>query len=101
MGAAAEGSSRRAPLRNGFERWEELTPGEPVKLTINLRPTANVFLPGHRVRLEISSSNLPRYDRNLNTPGAGTADKTEMKIADQQVFHDPKRPSKILLPVLE
>ena len=91
----------RAPLRNGFERWEELTPGEPVKLTINLRPTANVFLPGHRVRLEISSSNFPRYDRNLNTPGAGIADKTEMKIADQQVFHDPKRPSKILLPVLE
>ena len=91
----------RAPLRNGFETWEELTPGKPYELTIKLRPTANIFLPGHRIRVEISSSNFPRYDRNLNTPGANIAEKTDYKAAGQQVFHDRQRPSRILLPVLK
>jgi predicted acyl esterase len=51
--------------------------------------------------VEISSSDFPRFDRNLNTPGANIAEKTGMLTADQQVFHDPSRPSRILLPVLE
>jgi uncharacterized protein len=91
----------RAPLRNGFEKWEELTPGQPYELSIELRPTANVFLPGHRLRVDVTSSDFPRFDRNLNTPGAEFGSKTEIRTADQQVFHDPARPSRILLPVLE
>ncbi len=91
----------RAPLRNGWERWEELEPGKPYELTIELTPTANVFLPGHRLRLDISSSNFPRFDRNLNTPGAGLAGKAESRPASQQVFHDRAHPSRLVLPVLD
>jgi len=90
----------RAPLRDGFETWKELTPGQPYELTIELRPTANVFLTRHCIRVEISSSNFPRYDRNLNTPGANIAAKVDYKTAEQQVFHDRHRPSRIFLPVL-
>ncbi|HUU28479.1 MAG TPA: CocE/NonD family hydrolase [archaeon] len=91
----------RAPFKDGFERWNELIPGKPYELTITLRPTANVFLAGHRIRVEISSSDFPRFDRNLNTTGASSLDKTGMSVADQQVFHDPARPSHIILPVLK
>ncbi|MBN2288518.1 MAG: CocE/NonD family hydrolase, partial [Candidatus Glassbacteria bacterium] len=91
----------RAPFRDGYEAWHELEPGKPYELTIGLTPTATVFLTGHRIRVEVSSSDFPRFDRNLNTPGAATAEKTEVKAADQQVFHDSGRQSRILLPVLE
>jgi len=91
----------RAPLRNGFDTWQELEPGRPYEFTITLTPTAITFLAGHRIRVEISSSDFPRFDRNLNTPGANIAEKTGMVTADQQVFHDPGRPSCIRLPVLE
>ena len=91
----------RAPFRDGFDTWHELEPGTPYEFTITLRPTANVFLAGHRIRVEISSSDFPRFDRNLNTPGADIAEKTEMVVADQQVFHEPGRPSRLLLPVLK
>jgi uncharacterized protein len=90
----------RAPFRNGYESWNELEPGKPYEFTITLRPTANVFLAGHCIRVEISSSDFPRFDRNLNTAGADISDKTEIVVADQQVFHDSKRPSRILLNVL-
>jgi len=95
------GGILRAPLRNGFDRWEELEPGKVYEFTIQLRPTANLFLPGHQVRVEISSSNFPRYDRNLNTTGADIAEKTEIASASQQVYHDRQRPSQIILSVLE
>ncbi|HUU27647.1 MAG TPA: CocE/NonD family hydrolase [archaeon] len=91
----------RAPFKDGFDRWSELAPGKPYELTITLRPTANVFLAGHRIRVEISSSDFPRFARNLNTPGANISEKTGMAIARQQVFHDPRQLSRILLPVLK
>jgi uncharacterized protein len=56
----------RACFRNGFERPEPLVPGEVVQVRIALYPTANRFLPGHRIRLEIASSNFPRFDVNPN-----------------------------------
>jgi len=90
----------RAPLRNSLERWEELVPGQPTRLVIELTPTANTFQAGHCVRLEVSSSDFPRYDRNLNTPGPAFSGKTEYKIADQQVFHDKERSSRLILPVM-
>jgi hypothetical protein len=59
-----------------------------------------VFQKGHRIRMEISSSNFPRFDRNPNTGGA-VADATELRKATQTVYHDARRPSYVLLPVLE
>jgi hypothetical protein len=57
-----------------------------------------VFEAGHRIRLDVSSSNFPRYSRNLNT-GEGL-DGTEMAAADQTVYHDAERPSRVELPVV-
>ena len=59
----------RARYRNSLAEPEPLTPGVPVKLSLDLSVTSNVFLPGHRIRLEVSSSNFPRFDRNTNTGG--------------------------------
>ena len=54
----------RARYRNSLERASPVTPGEIYKYVINVWPTSNVFLPGHQIRLEVSSSNFPHYDRN-------------------------------------
>jgi putative CocE/NonD family hydrolase len=64
-----------------------------------MAPTSNLFLAGHRLRVEISSSNFPRFDRNLNT-GEDIFTSTRMQIARQTVFHDAQRPSHILLPIV-
>ena len=103
---APDGSARtltagilRARYRNGKREPELLTPGEPVVLRIDLLATSNVFLVGHRIRLEVSSSNFPRFDRNANT-GAAFATRAEIQAADQTVFHDRERPSYLLLPVV-
>jgi uncharacterized protein len=77
-----------------------IRPGEVYEYVIDLWATSNVFLAGHRIRLEVSSSNFPLFDRNTNTglPQA-TADRTT--TARQTVFHDALRPSHILLPLIE
>jgi hypothetical protein len=89
----------RARYRHGPERPAPLTPGAVEQYTVDLWATANVFLPGHRIRVEISSSNFPRFDRNPNT-GRPAADDSDLQAALQTVFHDPDRPSHILLPVV-
>ncbi|MEZ5419179.1 MAG: CocE/NonD family hydrolase [Vicinamibacterales bacterium] len=76
-----------------------ITPGTPYEITIEVGATGNVFLPGHRIRLEISSSNFPRYDRNPNT-GAPFATGAATAVARQTVFHDATRPSRLILPVI-
>ena len=76
-----------------------VTPGEVVRYEIELGPTSNVFLAGHAVRLEISSSNFPRFDRNLNT-GISSATSADMVAAQQTVYHDAGCPSHIVLPVV-
>jgi uncharacterized protein len=76
-----------------------ITPGDVLEYTIDLWASSNTFLPGHRIRVEISSSNFPRFDRNLNTgedPGTGT----RMEVAKQTVHHSDKYPSHIVLPVI-
>ena len=62
--------------------------------------TSHVFLPGHRIRVEISSSNFPRFDRNLNT-GEDQATATRRQTARQTVLHDQRYPSHIVLPVIQ
>ena len=76
-----------------------LTPGQVHELTIDLWATSHVFLPGHSLRLEIASSNFPRFDRNLNT-GEDQATGTRWQTAAQTIFHDQRYPSHILLPVI-
>jgi putative CocE/NonD family hydrolase len=89
----------RARYRDGFERGEPLQPGVPAQLTLDLAGTSNVFERGHRIRLEVSSSNFPRFDRNTNT-GANIATDPEVVVATNTVFHDAARPSYITLPVV-
>ena len=91
----------RAPQRNGLDRWEELEPGKACEVTIDLRPTAIAFQAGHRVRLEVSSSNFPRFARSMNTTGADQSNKTEWVIAEQNVFHGGDMKSALILPVFE
>ena len=89
----------RAGYRRSPSDPTPLTPGEPVALTIDLWATAHVFLAGHCIRLEISSSNFPRFDRNLNT-AADQATTSDYRSARQTVFHHQARPSHVLLPVI-
>ncbi len=76
-----------------------LTPNLPVELTIDLGATSNLFRAGHRIRLEVSSSNFPRFDRNPNTGGVFGED-AELRLAEQQVFHGASRPSRLIVPVV-
>ena len=76
-----------------------IEPGKVYRYQIDLWVTSNVFLPGHRIRVEISSSNFPRFDRNPNTGHAFGAD-AELKKANQTVYHDAQYPSHLLLPVI-
>ncbi|GAA0934939.1 CocE/NonD family hydrolase [Pseudonocardia zijingensis] len=93
---------QRARYRRSLTRPELLEPGAVHDLTIDLGVTSNVFLPGHRIRLEVSSSNFPRYDRNTNTGGAIAADgEDELAVAVNRVHHGPARPSRLVLPVIE
>jgi len=89
----------RARYRDSRTAGKPLTPGEVSKFTIDLWATSHVFLPGHRVRVEVSSSNFPRFDRNLNT-GENPATGTRWQTARQTVFHDSRYPSHITLPLI-
>ena len=76
-----------------------LEPGEIYEYTIDLWATSNVFKAGHRIRVEVSSSNFPRFDRNTNT-GNTIAEDTEFKPAMQTVLHTSQHPSHITLPIV-
>lgn len=89
----------RARYRNSQEKPEFMNPGEVYKFTIDLWATSNVFKAGHKLRLEVSSSNFPRFDRNLNT-GEPAANATRMTRATNTVYHDGEHPSAIVLPVV-
>ncbi len=74
------------------------TPGEVTRIRITLFPTANLFLRGHRIRLDISSSNFPKFDVNPNTGADGPA--RHRRIAHNSVYLDAGRPSRLTLPIL-
>ncbi len=74
-------------------------PGEMVKVRITLFPTANLFMPGHRIRLDISSSNFPKFDVNPNT-GEPEGNALRKRVAVNTVFVDAAHPSRIVLPLL-
>jgi hypothetical protein len=89
----------RARYRESRKAASFIVPGRVYEYTIDLWATSNTFLPGHRIRLEISSSNFPRFDRNLNT-GGDTMTDTAMVKATQTIYHDAQYPSHIVLPVI-
>lgn len=89
----------RARFRESTSEAKLLTPGAVVHLKIDLWSTSNVFLKGHRIRLEVSSSNFPRFDRNLNT-GKGAGESAEFVKATNTVLHDAAHPSAVILPVV-
>jgi uncharacterized protein len=91
----------RARYRNSLAEPELLTPGEVYELSLDLSVTSNVFLPGHRIRLEVSSSNFPRFDRNTNTGGVIADESAEQAaVAVNRVLHGPGHPSRLTLPVI-
>jgi putative CocE/NonD family hydrolase len=90
----------RSRFRDSFEHPRLLEPGEPVGIDVDLYGVANRFLAGHRLRLEITSSWFPRFERNLNTGAPNNLLETEAVIAEQRVFHDPQRTSVLMLPIV-
>lgn len=89
----------RARYRRSKTTPELLVPGTRYEVRIDVGATGNVFLPGHRIRLEVSSSNFPRYDRNPNTGAAFATDATTV-TARQTVFHERDAASHLVLPVI-
>ena len=72
---------------------------QPTKIQLDLWPTSMVFLKEHRIRLEVSSSNYPRFDRNPNTEGA-IATETQPIAAKQTIYHSPETPARLILPII-
>jgi len=90
----------RARYRNGRGPAQPIKPNEVLEYDIDMWATSNVFKAGHRIRLEISSSNFPRFDRNPNT-GGDIATETEMVPALQTIYHDTNRPSHLTISVIQ
>jgi hypothetical protein len=89
----------RARYRQSLDEPTPIEPGKLYRYEIDLWVTSNVFLPGHKIRVEISSSNFPRFDRNPNTGHAFGAD-AELQTAEQTVHHAGEHASHIVLPVI-
>lgn len=88
----------RLRYRAGVDRPQSYLPGNVERIVVPMGVTANVFKAGHRIRLHVSSSNYPRFDRNPNT-GRPIASDTQMRTARQTLYHDPAHPSSLRLPV--
>lgn len=89
----------RARFRDSWEEPKLMEPGRVYKFEIDLWSSSNCFLPGHRIRVDITSSCFPQFDRNPNT-GNPFGQDAKMVVAEQTVYHDRERPSQILLPVV-
>ena len=89
----------RLRYRNSQEKPELGNPGTIYHISVDLWATSNIFLPGHKLRLEVSSSNFPRFDRNLNA-GEEEARGTRLVKATNVIYHDKSRPSALVLPIV-
>lgn len=90
----------RARDREGIDRVTLLKPGETIEYKIRMRPTAHRFQAGHHIRLDITSSDFPGYDRNHNTGADPNAD-AEMVVAKQSVHHGGATASRLALQLME
>lgn len=92
----------RARYRTSLSSPAMLEPGKIYEYRVDLGSTSNLFKAGHSIRVEVSSSNFPCYDRNLNTGNAfGDECIGDCVVATQTIFHDSTRPSRIVLPIVE
>ena len=89
----------RARYRNSFKKQELLTPEEVYEYTVDLWSVSHVFQKGHKIQVEISSSNFPKYDRNPNT-GHKFGEDAELEKATQMMYHNSQYPSHIIFPVV-
>ena len=89
----------RARYRDSWDNPSLLKPGQVYEYTLRMAPTSNLFKVGHRIRVDVSSSDFPNYDRNHNTGVAYWEDAT-FAIARQTAFHDAAHPSRIALPIV-
>ncbi|MGV3603996.1 MAG: CocE/NonD family hydrolase [Dyadobacter fermentans] len=89
----------RAKFREGLDKMKLLTPNQVYEYEIEMTGTANVFRPGHRIRVDITSSNFPQFDRNPNT-GEPLGTSTKTRIARQTIHHGGAKLSHIVLPVV-
>jgi putative CocE/NonD family hydrolase len=90
---------QRARYRDGYDRQVFMEPGKVYELELSPMSTSNYFAEGHRIRIEVSSSNFPRFARNLNT-GGNNYDESEGVTASNTVHHSDAYPSQIRLPVV-
>ncbi|MBU2996651.1 CocE/NonD family hydrolase [Cellulophaga baltica] len=91
---------QRARYREGYEKEVFMKKGEVYKIDLTAMATSNYFKKGHRIRIEISSSNFPRFARNLNT-GGNNYDEKEGIVAHNTIHHSSKYPSQIKLPIIK
>ena len=89
----------RAQYREGFSQPRPIEANVPLEYTVRLNPTGILLKPGQRLRLYVSSSDFPNFDRNHNTGKPYWSD-AQLRSARQIVFHDGQRPSRLLLPVI-
>ena len=88
----------RARYRNGYDAPGLMEPGTPYEFVFQLYPTSTVFRKGHRIRLDVSSSNWPRFDVNPNT-GGPLGREQSYRTATQTIYHSAEMPSHVVLPV--
>jgi putative CocE/NonD family hydrolase len=89
----------RARFREGFDKEVFMEDGQVYKIEMSPMSTSNYFQKGHRIRIEVSSSNFPRFERNLNT-GGRNYDESEGVVATNRIHHSSEYPSQIRLPVI-
>ncbi|MFN4147301.1 MAG: CocE/NonD family hydrolase [Runella sp.] len=90
----------RTRYREGFDKEVWMEKGKVYKINFSPLSTSNYFAPGHRIRIEVSSSNFPRFDRNMNT-GGDNVSETKGVVARNQIFHTTQYPSVIMLPIVK
>ncbi|MFO7850904.1 MAG: CocE/NonD family hydrolase [Bacteroidota bacterium] len=95
-----EETIQRARYREGYDREVFMEPGEVYKIELTPMSTSNYFAKGHRIRIEVSSSNFPRFGRNMNT-GGNNYDESEGIVASNSIHHSKIYPSVIRLPVVK
>jgi putative CocE/NonD family hydrolase len=89
----------RARFREGMDKPSLIEPGRAYTYDLDLWNTCQLYRKGHSIRLEVSSSAFPKYDRNLNT-GDTLGQSTRMQVAQQKIFHDRERLSYVVIPVV-
>ena len=89
----------RARFREGMDKPSLIEPGRVYSYDLDLWNTCQLYQKGHRIRVEVSSSAYPKYDRNLNT-GEALGQTTRMAVAQQKIYHDREHPSFVILPIV-